>query len=83
MKIEYHSATLISIIGYGFDKAAKEQLPDRIAAVCSKKVKLLQFYTEFFGKDGNYLFKRRCILLSAYSGLLRGQLGNRVDFMDC
>lgn len=56
MKIEYHSATLISIIGYGFDKAAKEQLPDSIAAVCSKKVKLLQFYTEFFGKDGNYLF---------------------------
>lgn len=58
MKIEYHSATLISIIGYGFDKAAKEQLPDRIAAVCSKKVKLLQFYTEFFGKDGNYLFQK-------------------------
>lgn len=58
MKIEYHSATLISIIEYGFDKAAKEQLPDSIAAVCSKKVKLLQFYTEFFGKDGNYLFQK-------------------------
>lgn len=58
MKIEYHSATLISIIGYGFDKAAKEQLPDSIAAVCSKKVKLLQFYTEFFGKDGNCLFQK-------------------------
>lgn len=35
-----------------------EQLPDKIAVVCSKKVKLLQFYTEFFGEDGNYLFEK-------------------------
>ena len=58
MKIEYHSTTLVSILGYGLDNAFREQLPDKISAVCSKKVKLLQFYTEFFGDDGNYLFEK-------------------------
>ena len=46
------------MIGFGFQKSAEEQLPDKISAVCSKKVKLLQFYTEFFGDDGNYLFEK-------------------------
>ncbi len=46
------------MIGFGFQKSAEEQLPDKISVVCSKKVKLLQFYTEFFGDDGNYLFEK-------------------------
>lgn len=46
MKIEYNSAPLTSILGTGLDKAFREQLPDKISAVCSKKVKLLQFYKE-------------------------------------
>ena len=58
MKIEFYSATINLIIGQGFKDAATEQLPDKISAVCSKKVKLLQFYTEFFGDDGNYLFEK-------------------------
>lgn len=58
MKIEYNSAPLTSILGYGLDKAFHEQLPDKISAVCSKKVKLLQFYTAFYGDDGNYLFEK-------------------------
>ena len=58
MKIEFYSATINLIIGQGFKDAATEQLPDKISPVCSKKVKLLQFYTEFFGDDGNYLFEK-------------------------
>ena len=58
MKIEFYSATINLIIGQGFKDAATEQLPDKISAVCSKKVKLLQFYMEFFGDDGNYLFEK-------------------------
>ena len=58
MKIEYNSAPLTSILGTGLDKAFREQLPDKISAVCSKKVKLLQFYTVFYGDDGNYLFEK-------------------------
>ena len=58
MKIEFYSITLCGMIGFGFQKSAEEQLPDKISAVCSKKVKLLQFYTEFFGDDGNYLFEK-------------------------
>lgn len=58
MKIEYYSVTLCGIVGQGFEDAATEQLPDKITAVCDKKIKLLQFYTEFFGKDGNYLFQK-------------------------
>ena len=46
------------IIGQGFKDAATEQLPDKLGAICSKKVKLLQFYTEFFGDDGSYLFEK-------------------------
>lgn len=58
MKIEFYSITLCGMIGFGFQKSAEEQLPDKISVVCSKKVKLLQFYTEFFGDDGNYLFEK-------------------------
>ena len=58
MKIEFYSTTLNGIVGQGFKDVAMEQLPDKISAVCSKKVKLLQFYTEFFGDDGNYLFEK-------------------------
>ena len=58
MKIEFYSITLCGMIGFGFQKSAEGQLPDKISAVCSKKVKLLQFYTEFFGDDGNYLFEK-------------------------
>ena len=58
MKIEFYSTTLNGIVGQGFKDVVMEQLPDKISAVCSKKVKLLQFYTEFFGDDGNYLFEK-------------------------
>ena len=58
MKVEFYSVTLCGMIGFGYEKSAREQLPDKISAVCSKKVKLLQFYTEFFGEDGNYLFEK-------------------------
>lgn len=58
MKIEFYSATMNLIIGQGFKDAATEQLPDKLGEICSKKVKLLQFYTEFFGDDGSYLFEK-------------------------
>ena len=49
---------LNDMIGQGFRNAALEQLPDKITEKCSKKVKLLQFYTVFYGKDGKYLFEK-------------------------
>ena len=58
MKIEFHSVMLNDMIGQGFRNAALEQLPDKITEKCSKKVKLLQFYTVFYGKDGKYLFEK-------------------------
>ena len=58
MKIEFYSVMLNDMIGQGFRNAALEQLPDKITEKCSKKVKLLQFYTVFYGKDGKYLFEK-------------------------
>ena len=58
MKIEFHSVMLNDMIGQGFRNAALEQLPDKITEKCSKKVKLLQFYNVFYGKDGKYLFEK-------------------------
>ena len=58
MKIEFYSVMLNDMIGQGFRNAALEQLPDKITEKCSKKVKLLRFYTVFYGKDGKYLFEK-------------------------
>ncbi len=56
MKIEYyHSAFHVYNNGY-FRKCAEEQIPKLILDKYKKKVYKIQFYNDFYFKDGGYLF---------------------------
>ena len=57
MKIEYHSTVIEIIKGDGWRKAIEDQLPV-LFKDDEDKISLLQFYSAFCDKDGNYLFNK-------------------------
>lgn len=57
MKIEYHSTVIEIIKGDGWRKAMESQLPV-LFKDDEDKISLLQFYSAFCDKDGNYLFNK-------------------------